>query len=121
MNDDMLHRALAGEDELLPSSGFVAGVMERINAEAAAPPPIPFPWKRVLPGFVLCAGALGWGGVELVRVCIDALHYSAQASESLPMGSAESLHNLGWIALALGAALAGWITARRIGGDRGLM
>lgn len=121
MNDDSLNRMLGGEDELLPSSGFVSAVMERVREEAAAPPQIPFPWKRALPGFVLASVALVWGGVELVRVCIDALHHSAQASGPLPMGSAESLHNLGWIALALGTALAGWLTARRIGGDSGLM
>lgn len=121
MNDDMLHRALGGEDELMPSSGFVAAVMERVHAEAVAPPPIPFPWKRVLPGFVVVAGALGWGVVELVRLGAGALHDSGQGSLPLPTGTIQDLHNLGWIALALGVALAGWMGARRISGDSGLM
>lgn len=121
MNDDILHRALGSEDELMPSSGFVAGVMERVHAEAAAPPPIPFPWKRALPGFVLAAGALGWGVVELVRMSAVALHDPGQGSLPVPTGAVQELHSLGWVALALGVALAGWLGARRVSGDSGLM
>jgi len=35
--------------------GFLASVMDRVREEAAAPPPIPFPWKRALPGMALVA------------------------------------------------------------------
>ena len=49
--DRLLDQHLADRSEqLAPSSGFVASVMESIQAEAAAPPPIAFPWRRVLPG-----------------------------------------------------------------------
>lgn len=47
---DPLDQVLLTEDLLLPSSGFAASVMERIEVEAATPAPIPFPWKRGLPG-----------------------------------------------------------------------
>lgn len=56
MRDPDLDRILSKEEEILPSSGFAASVMEAVQREAAAPPPIPFPWKRALPG--LCAVAL---------------------------------------------------------------
>jgi hypothetical protein len=56
MKDPDLDRILSKEEEILPSSGFAASVMEAVQREAAAPPPIPFPWKRALPG--LCAVAL---------------------------------------------------------------
>jgi hypothetical protein len=121
MNDDTLNRVLASEDELLPSSGFVSAVMERVRDEAVAPLPIPFPWNRVLPGFVLAAGVLGWGVVEFVRLGAAGLGHASPIAVPLPTGMTQDLHNLGWIALALGAALAGWITARRISGDSGLM
>jgi len=46
------------QDEILPSSGFAASVMDAVRREAAAPPPIPFPWKRALPGLVAASAAL---------------------------------------------------------------
>ena len=52
--DRLLDEHLSGASEQLePSSGFVLSVMESVQAEAAAPPPIPFPWRRALPAFVL--------------------------------------------------------------------
>ena len=57
MRNDDIHHALSGEEEILPSSGFTASVMEAVRREAATPPPIQFPWKRALPGMiVLCVG-----------------------------------------------------------------
>ena len=46
-------RILSREEEILPSSGFAASVMGAVRREAAAPPPLPFPWKRALPGLVV--------------------------------------------------------------------
>ncbi len=40
------------EEKLIPSSGFLASVIERVRQEAAMPPPIPFPWKWAVAGFV---------------------------------------------------------------------
>ena len=57
-DEDEMDRILSGEDEILPSSGFTVSVMDAVRREAAAPPPIPFPWKRALPGLVL--GGLCW-------------------------------------------------------------
>jgi len=62
MKDELLGRILATEEELIPSSGFAASVMERIREETAAPRPIPFPWKQAVPGIVLAVGVFGWGG-----------------------------------------------------------
>ena len=64
MKDEVLDRILATEEDLVPSSGFAASVMDRIREETTAPPPIPFPWKRAVPGIVLAAGEFGWGAVE---------------------------------------------------------
>lgn len=51
-NEEIDHM-LSSEDEILPSSGFAVAVMDAIQREAATPPPIPFPWKRALPGMVV--------------------------------------------------------------------
>ncbi|MHB1936614.1 MAG: hypothetical protein ACYCOR_08520 [Acidobacteriaceae bacterium] len=57
MIDNDLDRVLMEREEVVPSSGFVAAVMEAVQqeADASAPvpfPPIPFPWKWALPGLM---------------------------------------------------------------------
>jgi hypothetical protein len=69
-HDDLDH-VLSEEEEIVPSSGFSASVMEAVRREAAAPPPIPFPWKRALPGLIVSGLALVWalmeGVVQMIR------------------------------------------------------
>ncbi|MGA9427353.1 MAG: hypothetical protein WBV33_19905, partial [Terracidiphilus sp.] len=72
MEGDELDRILAAEDALVPSSGFAGSVMERVEAEAAAPPPIPFPWKRALPGLVVAVAVLVWAAVVMARAVVSA-------------------------------------------------
>ena len=50
-------RLLSSEEQIVPSPGFADAVMQAVRREAAAPPPISFPWKCALPGLVL-AGSL---------------------------------------------------------------
>ncbi|HEY1500760.1 MAG TPA: hypothetical protein VGF88_14360 [Acidobacteriaceae bacterium] len=58
-------RALfADHDSILPSSGFAASVMSAVQAEAAAPAPLAFPWKRALPGLAV-------GAVVVVTVIVS--------------------------------------------------
>jgi hypothetical protein len=56
--NEEIDRILSREDEILPSSGFAVSVMDAVRREAAAPPPIPFPWMRALPGLVVAGFAL---------------------------------------------------------------
>jgi hypothetical protein len=121
MTNENLDRILATEEELIPSSGFLASVMEAVQQEAAAPPPIPFPWKRAVPGMVLVAGVLGWSTVELVR---HGIHAAGQVTLELPHLSGalnKPLEQAGWVVLALGVSLASWIFSRRIAGQSGLL
>jgi hypothetical protein len=112
---------LATEEELIPSSGFLASVMERVEEEAAAPPPIPFPWKRAVPGILLASGVFGWGAVELVRNAPEALRSLALASPHLSADAVASLENAAWVVAALGLSLASWLFARRMAGGGGLL
>ena len=68
MNPDELDRILSQEAEIIPSSGFVRSVMTAVRSEAAAPPPIPFPWKRALPGLLTLVVAIAWSVWDAVRV-----------------------------------------------------
>ena len=92
-----LDRILSTEEELIPSSGFLASVMERVEDESRAPAPIRFPWKRAIPGFVLAAGVFGWGEVVLVREAVSAIHATAATPMHLPAGLSRRLCRwVGW-------------------------
>lgn len=116
-----LDRILSTEEELIPSSGFLASVMERVEDESRAPAPIRFPWKRAIPGFVLAAGVFGWGEVVLVREAVSAIHATAATPMHLPVGLEQTLVPLGWVGLALAISLVSWLLSRRIAGESGLL
>src|SRR5271157_5413129 len=84
--------------------------MEAVQREAAATPPIPFPWKRALPG--LCA--MGLVLVLIVVASIPLLRHGA-ATPPLPAQWLSTIASViaawktfgaNWIALALVLSLA---------------
>jgi hypothetical protein len=74
-DDDEINHILSREDEILPSSGFAVSVMDAVRREAAAPPPIPFPWKRALPGLVVA-------GLALVLILMSVIAAIAQLGKA---------------------------------------
>lgn len=110
---DDLDRMLSSDGDIVPSSGFANSVMDAVRREAAAPPPIPFPWKRVLPGVILCVialmSAIVLGFNQLVAaVSVPPLPAAFQAWIEAAMRSpliAES----GWIAMAV---LLSWVSVK---------
>lgn len=122
MDDKTLDHILTTDDELLPSSGFVESVMARVHQEAAAPAPLPFPWKRALPGMILAAGAFAWTVVRLGKELVATLRSpELLASPAQPLAIPQSVQNAAWVAVALGAALFSWLLTRRIAGNSGLL
>jgi hypothetical protein len=118
---DKLNNILANEPELIPSSGFLASVMERVEEASTAPPPIPFPWKRAIPGMIVAAGVLGWGGVEVVRYAMQAASTLTTHAPALPALLTLHMEQAGWVAVACAASLASWLFARRLAGRSGLI
>src|SRR5580658_9600195 len=114
-------KILATEEELVPSSGFLAAVMERVHEEARMPAPIPFPWKRALPGLVLAALVFGWAGVELVRLGVPAIKQTSWVAPHFAPALLHPMQQAGWVALALATSLASWLLARRLAGRSGLL
>jgi hypothetical protein len=112
---------LATEDELIPTSGFLASVMERVHEEATAPPPIPFPWKRAIPGITLAAGTLGWGAFEFIRHGLPVVSELSITPPHLSASLDHSLVQVAWVALALGASLFSWLLSKRLAGRSGLL
>jgi len=119
---DAIDRILASHDPLVPSSGFAAGVMERVRDEATAPPPIPFPWMRALPGIVLVAGTIGWLIYEFIRTALagtfsGALSGTLASPIAMPHLSAatqQALIPALWTAIALALSLASWAFSVRL-------
>jgi hypothetical protein len=63
-------RVLLEEDALVPSSGFAASVMDAIHQQSTAPAPIPFPWKKALPGLAILPvgiAAICWLAIFVIR------------------------------------------------------
>ena len=120
-DDAAIDRILAAEEELIPSSGFLAATMERVREEAACPKPIPFPWLRALPGIVLGVFVLGWGGFETVRAGLSSARETSFAQPHLTAVNVHALEPVGWVAVALVVPLISWIFSRRIAGRSGLL
>ncbi|HEY1253565.1 MAG TPA: hypothetical protein VGF01_02150 [Terracidiphilus sp.] len=124
--DRRIDGILAADDELIPSSGFMASVMERVQEEAAAPPPIPFPWKRLIPVVLTVAGVTVWAVYEFIHQRMTLPNATVSKSYlpllmQLPMISVASIHQVVWLALALGVALLSWMLSRRLAGSGGLL
>lgn len=97
VTDMEMDRILMQPDEIVPSSGFAASVMEAVRREATAPPPIPFPWKRALPFLVVAAGAL----VLMVVVGVEVVAQLARSSA----GSGGDLAPREWLPGAMQGSL----------------
>jgi hypothetical protein len=107
---------LASEEPIVPSSGFLGGVMERVKEESAMAAPIPFPWKRALPGFVVATAILGCGGVEFVRWGASTMKEASFAVPHVSMAMNQPFAHAGWVALAAGISIASWLLARKLVG-----
>ena len=115
MTNEDLDRILSGEGEIVPSAGFTALVMEKVRLEETAPPPIPFPWKRALPGLVVVGLALGAVLVGLAEVVWRAWATPPAATEELVVQPLPvALYAvLGSVALALLISLAALLRSDR--------
>ena len=120
-DDAAIDRMLAAEEELIPSSGFLAATMERVREEAACPKPIPFPWLRALPGIVLAVAVLGWLGFEMVRAGVSSARETSFAQPHLAAVNLHMLEPVGWVAVALVVPMLSWIFSRRLAGRSGLL
>jgi len=59
MKPEEFDRLLADESDIVPSSGFVASVMEAVTTEATSPP-LAFPWTRAWPFAAGFLALLAW-------------------------------------------------------------
>ena len=116
---ESLDRILGSDEDIAPSSGFVSAVMERLREEAAAPEPIPFPWKRVLPGAIVVATGLLWCVVQLVQMGIAEAKTSVWITWHPAELTTPRVESAAGVAVALAVSLLSWLLARRLIGRRG--
>lgn len=120
MEHDHFDEILSRADDIVPSSDFITNVMAAVRQEASAPPPIPFPWKRVMPGLAVGACTFGaflvatlapWdGGPVQVAPGLSSVLYAIVA--------AANAVELVWIAIALVFAVASMKFSMRLVGAR---
>jgi hypothetical protein len=114
---DPIDRILALEEPILPSSGFLASVMERVQEESRTPAPIPFPWKRAIPGILLATGTFGWGAYEFMREAASAVRNLAAAPTQILNAHQVPLEQAAWVVLALAVSLLSVKLSRRLSGQ----
>jgi hypothetical protein len=100
MTPDELDRILSAADPLEPSAGFTLAVMRSVQAEAAEPLPVPFPWVRFAVGLLACGVLAASGSLLAVRSEATLVALVATLSAALPVAE------LGYAAMGLLAALA---------------
>ena len=105
-SNEELDRVLTGDDGIVPSSGFASSVMEAVRRNTDAPRPIPFPWKRALPGFIVCL------------TCAAILLLKGGSSDVTPGISVIGQEPLGWILAALVVTLLSVMLSLRLMGNR---
>ena len=130
MSDDELDRMLSAEQGIVPSANFARNVMARVRQEAAAPAPIPFPWKRALPGLVLCVLSLAAISIaaflragsqpplEASGPSFWTSIWTGLSSDLLNVLRAANAGGLGWIILALLLTFASVMLSLRLIGRR---
>ena len=81
---DEIDRILSSDDDLVPSSGFSARVMEAVEDSVAEDPPLTFPWGRFAIGVIAC---LVWAAATLRVMTFESpltLAPNAQLQSDLP-------------------------------------
>ncbi len=104
MERDELERWLSDDEAIVPSSGFAAAAMEAVRREACAPPAIPFPWIRALPGLAATTLALAWVLMTGLSAIREAAAHAAQVP-ALP-GLFATLLDVGMSAATVWAVVA---------------
>lgn len=112
MTPDPLEHALSTDEDLVPSFGFAKAVMDRVTREAAMPPPIPFPWRRLgLVALVTSAAVTAIASSGLAGMV--AAPAAALAGRAAPRALQWLVHvefpgSAFWAAAALAVSLVSW-------------
>lgn len=131
-HDDALDRILeerfaAPSDEMTPSSGFAASVMQAVREGTEAPQPIGFPWRRALPGLIASLCGLIAFAVVVLRSAISSGSAGQTSQSAAQVAASFARHvatatlvlesnggTLGWVLLASALSVAAIAASFRI-------
>ena len=119
MNQERMDEILGTEAELLPSSGFLATVMDRVRQEAVTPRPIPFPWIRALPGILLFVAVAGWAAYLFAGFAVQGVQHISASSLTANgrvylSGLDQGSRGLVLAGVALAVSLVSWLLSSRL-------
>jgi len=122
MRLDDLDRMLSNDEDIVPSSGFTSSVMDLVRREASVPPPIPFPWLRLVLGSLALLGVvavLTWAGVtEELFTSLVGLSGATWARTAAWAAGAAARKDTAWIAGALLLAVGSTLLSLRVARPR---
>lgn len=105
MNPEDIEDILANEEIVTPSSGFLDSVMRAVRREATSLPPLKFPWRRALPGFLATFVAVARTVWDLVGIVRDAASFTALEDMLGQVSAFADAIGLEWIVLAIAVTL----------------
>jgi hypothetical protein len=122
MSHDDLDRMLR-EDDIVPSTSFVANVMVAVRRENSTPAPISFPWRWAAPGV---AGGVITLVTLFIAVILQLGRHDAVVAGPMPrvfvvVAEEANAIGVGWIAMALLVWFASmWIVRTAFHRDSGI-
>lgn len=118
MKPDDIDQVLANEKEISPSADFLASVMRAVRREATSLPPLKFPWRRALPGFLAAFVALARTIWDLVNFLRDAASFAVVREQLDHVAALAAGIGLQWIALAIVVTVVSLALSLRLVGGR---
>jgi hypothetical protein len=118
MKSEDIDQVLANEREVAPSPDFLASVMRAVRREATSLPPLKFPWRRALPGFLATFVALARTIWDLVNFLRDAASYAVIKEQLDHLAALAAGFGLQWILLAAVVTLISLALSLKLVGGR---
>ena len=101
MKSDDIENVLANEVKIEPSPDFLASVMRAVRRQAAALPPMKFPWLRLLPAILAMFVAIMRVFWDLIGFLYDPDVFAGFKEDLQEFADVAALFGVQWIVLAV--------------------
>ncbi len=101
MKSDDIERVLTNEEVITPSPDFLASVMRAVRRQAAALPPMKFPWLRLLPAILAMFVAIMRVFWDLIGFLYDPDVLAGFTEQLQQFGEVAARFGVQWIVLAV--------------------
>ncbi|MDJ0911368.1 MAG: hypothetical protein QNI99_19445 [Woeseiaceae bacterium] len=119
MKSDDIDKVLTNEEVITPSPDFLASVMRAVRRQAAALPPMKFPWLRLLPAILAMFVAIMRVFWDLIGFLYDPDVLAGFTEQLQQFASVAARFGVQWIVLAVAVtALSLLLSVSLVGGRR---